>query len=54
MTLVILFSLKNNGVAPEWVLQPIFKRLYCYQLEQNRKSHGNVDADAWYKLALNI
>ena len=34
-------------------LQPIFKRLNCFQLEQNRKRHRNVDADAWCKRALN-
>ena len=33
-------------------LQPIFKRPYCFQLEQNRKRHRSVDADAWYKRAL--
>ena len=33
-------------------LQPIFKQLYCFQWEQNRKRHRSVDADAWYKRAL--
>ena len=32
-------------------LQPIFKRLHCFQWEQNRKRHRSVDADAWYKWA---
>ena len=34
-------------------LQPIFKRLNCFQLEQNRKRHRSVDADVSCKRALN-
>ena len=33
-------------------LQPIFKRLHCFQWEQNRKRHHSVDANAWCKQAL--
>ena len=44
--------IENNRVAPEWGLQPIFKRLLCFQWEQNRKRHRSIDADPWCKRAL--
>ena len=34
--------------------QPIFKRLYCSQLEQNCKRHRSIDAVAWCKWALTL
>ena len=54
---MILFSLKNNRAAPEWVCNPFSSD--SIDFNENRiasviaRSSRDVDADAWCKRTLN-